>query len=51
MVCLNFQVDGFPANPNRSPKMMRDVDLMKAIFGDRSCLVFSRVSVDTVVGC
>ena len=48
---LNFQIDGFALNPNRMPKMRRDVDLMKAMFGEIRCFTSLRCRLDAGVVC
>lgn len=44
-------MDGIALNPNRMPKMRRDVDLMKAMFGEISCFTSLRCSLDAGVVC
>ncbi len=47
MVCLNFQLKGFPVNPKRRPKMSSDVALRNEMFGEMSCLMSAGWSMET----
>ncbi len=48
---LNFHAVGLTVNPNLSPKISKDVDLINAMFGDMSVLVSDRLKVDADVVC